>query len=127
MILEEIKFYEYGQSKIHKNKSTYTEIYNDKKTEMVMRRNTDNKGNFIGYHSNWVLNGLESKSGKLIFGNGGAENILPLVLDIEQYGNWTSHFRWVKITKKINKSRILIESVIDMPFPLAARHSHMYF
>ena len=85
MIKEEIKYFEYGQSKINKSKSTYTEILDDKKAKMTVRRNTDNKGNFIGYHSDWVFEAPKygEKSKQMTYGNSGIENSLPLVLDVE--------------------------------------------
>ena len=42
-------------------------------------------------------------------------------------GSWTPHFRYVKQTKPINMTRMLIESIIDMPFPLSNRQSEMIF
>ena len=92
IIKEEIRYYELGQAKVNKSSKTYTGIYDDKNVKFQIRRNTDNKKGFLGYHSELILDTLPygSKSdGKLVFGNSGIENIIPYVFEIDLIASWT--------------------------------------
>ena len=130
MIEDDYEFYKYGQSKIYKHPKTYNEIYKDKARGYTVRLNNDSQKGFLGYHA--TFNGKTVKygsdeAGSIYFGNSGVENLIPYIMELDQMGSWTPHFRYVKQTKPINMTRMLIESIIDMPFPLSNRQSEMIF
>jgi hypothetical protein len=63
----------------------------------------------------------------VVFGNSGVENVIPWIMDLDKMGNWSTHFRYVKQMVNINTVRMLINSIIDMPFPLFNRELEMVF
>ena len=99
IIQEEMKYYEQGLARMSGGAKTYKELYSDKAKEYAVRRNTDLKKGFLGYHSeleyDMLKYGKSTGEKKLVFGNSGIENIIPYVFEVDLIATWTSHFKTV--------------------------------
>ena len=69
---------------------------------------------------------LTDKS-KLFFKESGVLNLIPYCLETDLIHTWAPYFKQIKMTKKLNSTRFLVNEIYAFPFPLSQRHGDMYF